>query len=732
MVAVDLPSGIDADTGTVDGPAVRADVTVTFGALKPGLLIDPGAGYAGTVELIDIGLGPYLDGEPAALAAQHGDLRELLPRPGPESDKYRRGVVGLLAGSDRFAGAAVLSAGGAVHGGAGMVRVVTAPVPAAVVRQAWPEAVLTVHPEAGHWDLLANVGRVQAWVAGPGMGTDDDAAVRLTAILGTDLPVLVDADGLTILSQHDGLLPRAAPTLITPHAGELGRLLRTDPAQIEARPARARPPRRRTARRHRPAQRLHHGGGLARPPDRPGQPDRHALAGHRGLRRRAVRPGRRAAGPGPRAGPAGAAAAYLHGLSARLPAPPGRRDATAARRRLPDRRRQRPGPASLPAAFRSLWPERLDLGVMDRQALVDLGAITGNVTALCDLVRGSQVMAVVKADGYGHGMVPAARAALAGGASWLGTADLAEAVALRRAGLTVPVLCLMAVGDPAEAIAAGIDVTAGSAAFVTRVADAAQHAGVTARLHLKADTGLTRGGATRADWPGVVEAAVAAQARGAVRVVGLWSHFACADLPGHPSIAAQLTTFADAVAEAEKAGVTPEVRHIANTAAAITVPESRLDLVRFGGAVYGLSTLPGGAPSWLRPAMTLSARLALVKRVPPGSGVSYGHRYVTERETTLGLVPLGYADGVPRAAAGQHLVSARGRRWPIAGTVCMDQFVVDFGDEPVAAGEPVVLFGPGDEGEATAQEWGERLGTISYDIATGIGARVPRHYPGGF
>ena len=369
---------------------------------------------------------------------------------------------------------------------------------------------------------------------------------------------------------------------------------------------------------------------------------------------------------------------------------------------------------------------------MDRQAVVDLDAITGNVTALCEWVGTSQVMAVVKADGYGHGMVPAARAALAGGASWLGTADLAEAVALRRAGLTAPVLCLMAVGDPAEAIGLGIDVTASSAEFVTRVADAALRAGVTARLHLEADTGLTRGGASRAGWPGVVEAALAAQARGPVRVVGLWSHFACADLPGHPSIAAQLAAFGQAVAAAEQAGVTPEVRHIANTAAAITVPESRLDLVRFGGAVYGLSTLPGGAPSWLRPAMKLTARLALVKRVPPGSGVSYGHRYVTEKQTTLGLVPLGYADGVPRAAVGQHLVSARGRRWPIAGTVCMDQFVIDFGDEPVAAGDEVVLFGPGDDGEATAQEWGERLGTISYDIATGIGARVPRHYPGGF
>jgi hydroxyethylthiazole kinase-like uncharacterized protein yjeF len=355
VVAVDLPSGIDADTGAVDGPAFRADVTVTFGALKPGLLIDPGAGYAGTVELADIGLGPYLDGEPAALAAQHGDVRELLPRPGPESDKYRRGVVGLLAGSDRFAGAAVLSAGGAVHGGAGMVRVVTAPVPAAVVRQAWPEAVLTVHPEAGHWDLLGNVGRVQAWVAGPGMGTDEDAAARLAAILGTDLPVLVDADGLTILSQHEDLLPRAAPTLITPHAGELGRLLRTDPAQIEAA---------RLEHAHRAAEQL---GvtvllkGSTTVVASPGRPT--VLVNPTGT------PWLATAGSGDvlsgLAGAllaqgldpawAGAAAAYLHGLSARLAAAP-----RAGRRREGGRElAEAPISASdvvrsLPAAFRSL------------------------------------------------------------------------------------------------------------------------------------------------------------------------------------------------------------------------------------------------------------------------------------------------------------------------------------------------------------------------------------------
>jgi len=247
VVAVDLPSGIDADTGAVDGPAVQADVTVTFGAIKPGLLIDPGAGRAGPVELVDIGLRPYLTDRPAALAPQHDDIAALLPRPTAESDKYRRGVVGIVAGSDRFGGAAVLATGGAIRGGAGMVRVLTGSVPAVAVRQTWPEALLTEHPgegtitalpedeiaQAGR-DQIASVGRVQAWVAGPGMGTGQDSAARLAAVLATDLPVLVDADGLTILSQQGGL-PRSAPTLITPHAGELARLLRTDAASVEAR-----------------------------------------------------------------------------------------------------------------------------------------------------------------------------------------------------------------------------------------------------------------------------------------------------------------------------------------------------------------------------------------------------------------------------------------------------------------------------------------------------------------
>ena len=364
------------------------------------------------------------------------------------------------------------------------------------------------------------------------------------------------------------------------------------------------------------------------------------------------------------------------------------------------------------------------------RASIDLDAITGNVAALREHVTPTAVMAVVKADGYGHGAVAAARAALRGGAGWLGVVHVAEALELRAAGIDSPLLCLMAIPGPAHAsaVSAGVDLSAGSRDMVRDIAAAAAEAGRPARVHLKADTGLGRGGATAADWPSVLDTALEAQAAGLIGVAGLWSHFASADEPGNASVAAQLDAFGEALEVAKKLGATPEVRHIANTAAALEVPEARYDLVRVGGGIYGLSTLPGGPPRWLRPAMTLRTRLVLVKRVPAGTGVSYGHRYVTPRETTLGLVPLGYADGVPRLATGLPLVSARGRRWPIAGTVCMDQFVIDFGDEPVAVGDEVVLFGPGDAGEPTAQEWGDTLGTISYEIVTGLGARVPRSY----
>jgi alanine racemase len=366
------------------------------------------------------------------------------------------------------------------------------------------------------------------------------------------------------------------------------------------------------------------------------------------------------------------------------------------------------------------------------EAVIDLGAIAGNVAALRQHARGAGLMAVVKADGYGHGIVQAATAALAGGAGWLGVVSLTEAFTLRGAGLTAPVLCLLSVpGGPHEAaVRQDVDLAASSVRLVDEIAAAAASAGRPARVHLKVDTGMSRGGATMGDWPAVVDTALAAQAAGQVQIVGVWSHLACADMPGHPSIAAQLTAFGHALELAEKAGARPQVRHLANTPATLTLPQARFDLVRTGGGIFGLSTLPGGPPGWLRPAMTVKSRLVQVKRVPAGSGVSYGHRYVTTRPATLGLVPLGYAEGVPRDAFGRVQVQAAGRRWLIAGTVSMNQFVVDFGDEPVSEGDEVVLFGPGDRGEPTPQEWADALGTLSYEIVTRFGGRFPRSYRG--
>jgi alanine racemase len=364
------------------------------------------------------------------------------------------------------------------------------------------------------------------------------------------------------------------------------------------------------------------------------------------------------------------------------------------------------------------------------EAHVDLAAITGNVAALRQRVPGPELMAVVKADGYGHGMIPAARAALAGGASWLGVVHVHEGLALRRDGITARVLCLTGVPGAAhqEAVRTDIDLTADSVPLLSEIAAAAAQAGRPARVHLKADTGMSRGGATTAGWPALVAAALAAQAAGQITIAGLWSHLACADIPGHPSIAAQLSRFKEAVAVAEAAGARPEVRHLANTAATLTLPGTWFDLVRPGGAVYGLATMPGGAPAWLRPAMTVRTRLVLAKQVPGGTPVSYGHRYTTQGPSTLGLIPLGYAEGIPRQASGVVEVHARGRRWRIAGTVCMDLSVLDFAAEPAEAGDEVVLFGPGDSGEPTAQEWADALGTISYEVVTNFAGLLPRTY----
>ncbi|MBQ0988042.1 alanine racemase [Streptomyces sp. F63] len=370
---------------------------------------------------------------------------------------------------------------------------------------------------------------------------------------------------------------------------------------------------------------------------------------------------------------------------------------------------------------------------MRARAEIDLGALRANVRALRARAPHSELMAVVKSDAYGHGALPCARAARQAGASWLATATPQEALALRAAGDTGRLLCwLWTPGGPwRQAIEADVDVSASDLWALHEAADAARACGRTARVHLKADTGLGRGGCQPHDWDALTAAARAAEAEGVLKVTGVWSHFACADEPGHPSIAAQLESFRAALAAAERAGLRPEVRHMANSPATLTLPEAHFDLVRPGISVYGISPSPEvGQPGdfGLRPAMTLSARLANVKRVPGGHGVSYGHHYVTAGETTLALVPVGYADGVPRHASGTGPVLVGGKWRTVAGRVAMDQFVVDLGGDTAEAGDEAVLFGPGDAGEPTAQDWAQAAGTIAYEIVTRIGARVPRVY----
>ncbi|MET9499294.1 alanine racemase [Streptomyces sp. NPDC006552] len=367
------------------------------------------------------------------------------------------------------------------------------------------------------------------------------------------------------------------------------------------------------------------------------------------------------------------------------------------------------------------------------RAEIDLAALRANVRSLRAHAPGAAFMAVVKADAYGHGMIPVARAAKEAGAEWIGTATAEEALQLRAAGLPGRILCWLWVpGGPwREGVEADLDMSVSGLWALREVTAAARGAGRTARVQLKADTGLGRGGCLPADWPELVREALAAQAAGLVTVTGLWSHFACADEPGHPSITAQLDRFREMVAYAEGQGVTPEVRHIANSPGTLTLPETHFDLVRPGIAMYGISPSPElGTPAdlGLRPVMSLKASLALVKHAPGGLGVSYGHQYVTPGATTLALVPLGYADGVPRHASGTGPVLIGGKRRTVAGRIAMDQFVVDLGGDEPAAGDEAVLFGPGDAGEPTAEDWAAAAGTIAYEIVTRIGSRVPRVY----
>jgi alanine racemase len=368
------------------------------------------------------------------------------------------------------------------------------------------------------------------------------------------------------------------------------------------------------------------------------------------------------------------------------------------------------------------------------EAVVDLGAIRHNVATLRARAGTAQLMTVVKADAYGHGMIPVARAAREAGADWIGAAVLDEALALREAGDTGPIFCwLTTPGEPLEqAIAAGIDLSASAPWEIEEIA-----AGVEdrpARVHLKIDTGMSRGGAVPEEWPDLIRAALAEVRTGRIEIAGVWSHLASSDEPKSPVNEHQVATFTSAIDVVESFGIDPGLRHLANSGGTLALPDTHFDLVRPGIATYGLSPFGRDLPSdelGLRPAMTLRARFAMVKRVPAGVGVSYGLTWTAPKPSTLGLVPLGYGDGLPRHASNGAPVQVAGERRTIVGRICMDQCVVNLEDDQAAAGDEVVLFGPGVDGEPTADDWADAAGTISYEIVTRLGARVPRRYVGG-
>ena len=360
-----------------------------------------------------------------------------------------------------------------------------------------------------------------------------------------------------------------------------------------------------------------------------------------------------------------------------------------------------------------------------REARVDLDAVRSNIRVLRDVVAPAQTMVVVKADAYGHGAIAVATAAVEAGAEWLGVVDIAEALALRAAGITLPILSWLH-GEDADfqsAVDARVDLGISTLAQLDRAARVSGHS----LVQLKVDTGLSRNGIEQSLAGELFRRAAEYEREGRLSVRAVWSHLANA---GADEDAEQLRRFEAAVAQAEEAGLRPELRHLAATAGALSFPESRLDLVRLGIGVYGLSPFDErtSADLGLRPVLEVSAEIVNVKRVPAGSGVSYGYTYRTDAETTLALVPLGYADGIPRSASSAGPVSINGRQFSISGRVAMDQFVVDVGDFDVKVGDRAILFGDPATGVPSAEDWAGAAGTINYEIVTRIGARVPRVY----
>ncbi len=368
------------------------------------------------------------------------------------------------------------------------------------------------------------------------------------------------------------------------------------------------------------------------------------------------------------------------------------------------------------------------------EAVVDLGAIAHNVQVLREHAGSAQVMAVVKADGYGHGATRVARTALAAGATELGVATVDEALELRADGITAPVLAWLHLPgtDFAPAVAADVQIAVSSVRQLDELLDAVRRTGRTATVTVKVDTGLNRNGIGAAQYPAVLAALRRALAEDAVRVRGIMSHLVYPDLPDDPTNALQAQKLSDMLAHGREQGVRFEVAHLSNSSATLARPDLAFDVVRPGIAVYGLSPFPQRGDMGLVPAMTVKTTVALVRSISAGEGVSYGHIWVADRDTNVALLPIGYADGVVRGLSGRLEVLINGRRRRGVGRICMDQFVVDLGPgrPDVTEGDEAILFGPGSRGEPTAQDWADLLGTIHYEVVTGPRGRITRTYRG--
>jgi alanine racemase len=379
----------------------------------------------------------------------------------------------------------------------------------------------------------------------------------------------------------------------------------------------------------------------------------------------------------------------------------------------------------------AVTPISLTPGVL-AEAVVDLGAIAHNVRVLREHAGAARVMAVVKADGYGHGATQVARTALAAGAAELGVATADEALALRGDGITAPVLAwLHPPGiDFGPALLADVQIAVSSVRQLDELLDAVRRTGRTATVTVKVDTGLNRNGLPLEQYPSMLTALRQAVAEDAVRLRGLMSHMVFADEPDNPINNIQAQRFTEIVAQTRSQGVHFEVAHLSNSSSTMSRPDLAFDMVRPGIAVYGLSPVPSLGDMGLVPAMTVKCAVALVKSVRAGEGVSYGHTWIAERDTTVALMPVGYADGVFRSLGGRLDVLINGRRRPGVGRICMDQFVVDLGPghADVAEGDEAILFGPGSRGEPTAQEWADLLGTIHYEVVTSPRGRITRTY----